>query len=187
MRLLLLIGCFPPWNVVVQQEPNPLLGVARVDLARPTFYGLAVGQTSEAEYLGRKSDHQKTAWNEDKRQFSEEYRRAATLEAARCELGLDDPGGPGTHTVATSVGYIEPGFYAGMVSIPSEVRLTVQLTRAGEIAEEIAVSHGTEPGTFRIGPIPIPTAPSVTDRLRADGAALGRVVGRYLCVRKQGR
>ncbi len=187
MWLPLLAACFPPWNVVVQQEPNPLVGVKRVDFATPTFYRLDVGQIPEAEYLARKSERQKADWSEDKRLFGEEYRRAATVEAARCELQLDAPGGPGTHTVASSVGYIEPGFYAGMVSIPSEVRMTVQVTRAGEIAEEIAVGHGTEPGSFTIGPIPIPTAPSVTDRLRADGAALGRVVGQYLCARKQGR
>ncbi|MSQ03681.1 MAG: hypothetical protein EXR71_17645 [Myxococcales bacterium] len=187
MVLVVLSGCFPPWTVVVQQEPNPLLDATRADLATPTFYGLQVGRIAEAEYLGRKSERQRADWSEDKRQFGEEYRRAATVAAARCDLQLDPPGGPGTHTVATSVGYIEPGFYAGMVSIPSEVRMSVQVTRAGSIAEEIAVAHGTEPGTLSIGPIPIPTAPSVTDRLRADGAALGRIVGQYLCARKQGR
>lgn len=187
MWLWTFLACLPPWHVVVSADPSPLLGAERLDLAPLRFPGLHVGEETEAEYLARKSPEQAAAWQADKRELDRAYAEAATARAAACGLRLEPPGGPGSHTVVGEVWFIEPGFYAGVVSNPSAVRLRVRVTHRGQVAEEVELVAGTSPVTASIGPVGIPTAPTVTDRLREDGTLLGETVGEYLCQRKAGR
>src|SRR5262249_27787545 len=88
-------------------------------------------------------------------------------------------------TIRPHVHFIEPGFYAGVASAPSEVHMNVKITAAGNrILDEIALVHGTDPNSgVSIGGFAIPKDPSSGGRLRTDGAKLGELVGRYLITR----
>lgn len=183
----LLQACLPPWNVELQRGPSPLQGVERLDLAPLRFPHLRVGQETEAEYLARMDEEERLQWASDLRELDRVWRATATEGAARCGIRLEPPGGPGTHTVAGEVTYIEPGFYAGAVSIASHVRLVVRITRQGRAVEEISMGGGTDPASIGFGPLLIPTAPAVVDRLRSDGAQLGEWTAEYLCARKAGK
>lgn len=185
--LLLLSACFPPWIVIQTQEPSPALGAARMDLAPLVRPALRVTGVPEAEYVARLRPEDRDQWIADLGVLDASYRAALTTRAARCGLLLEPPGGPGRHTVATEVTFLEPGFYAGMVSIPSEVRLRVQITRGGKALEAIELGGGTDPGAVGIGPIRLPTAPAVADRFAEDGTTLGELAGEWLCHRKEGK
>lgn len=187
MLLVLLAACLPPWHVTVQTNPSPLVGVERLDLAPIRYRDLHVGAETEAEYLQRMRPERQDAWRGDKAGLDEGYRASATARAGLCGLRLEPPGGPGKFTVAAEIDYIEPGFYAGVVSNPSAVHLAVRITTGGELVDEFFLTAGTSPSSMSVGPVGIPTAPTVTERLEQDGMALGELVGTYLCRRKAGK
>ena len=181
-----LAGCMPPWTVVTQEDPSPLLGITDYDLADPGFANLVVGNDSEADYLARQDAEKVAAWGDDKGKLAARFRAAATREAARCGVKLVPPGGPGQFTVAPAITFIEPGFYGGLVSESSTVMMTLSVTHAGKTVDEVTFSHSTYPASGGNG-IQIPIFPSVTMRLEEDGSGLGQIAGQYLCSRFKGK
>lgn len=187
MFVLWLAACVPQWTVITPANPNPLVGATHLDLAPLQLANLHVGNDAESDYLARKDPKQQQDWARDKQVLSDEFAISARASAARCGVTLDAPGGPGEYTVTAQVMTIEPGFYGGVVEMPSTVEVSVQVSHRMAVAEVVRFAHGTSPSSMSVGGVGIPAYPSVTDRLRADGKGLGEILGDYVCARVAGK
>jgi len=143
---LALTACGPPWKVVVQSVPNPMLHQTKFAVLPVDFNGLIVGEKSEAEWLAGKDDEQRTNFGGDKAALNERFTNAL-LEASR-EEGLDVvlATGPGAapFEVRPHIGFIEPGYYVGVSAAPSKVVMMVTITAPdGRVLDEIKLTHQT--------------------------------------------
>ena len=169
-----MLGCGVPWRVVTQAAPDPFVGQRRFAVAPIDFSGLYVGQKSEGEYLAGKKPEQQASFAEDKDAMTEEFGKA--LERSGADEGLEifpaAARADAAFVIHASVQDLEPGFYVGVASEPSTVRMVVRFTTPdGKLLDEIWTSHSTSAGML--------TAASGT-RLRRDGAALGAITAKYL-------
>jgi hypothetical protein len=172
-----LIGCGPPWAVVVQSAPNPFFGQRLFAVQPVDFSGLMVGSKPEPVYLAEKDAGQRASFAEDKAAFNERFLADLIAQAGAAAVRVVPATGPADapFTIRPVVHFIEPGFYAYLVSQASRVEMSVRIVAPdGRILDEINLAHST--------PSTASTAASGT-RLRSDGAALGAIVARYLRVR----
>jgi hypothetical protein len=170
-----LVGCGPPWQVVVEAPRNPLQGQRRFAVLPIDFAGLRVGDKTEVEWLAARDVMQRASFDEDKAAMNDRFARS--LEAAAREHGIvvvlatgpaDAP-----FLVRASVGFIEPGFFVGVAAAPSKTEMDVRIMAPdGRIFDEILTQHATR-GTFGI-------EASIGGRLRRDAEGLGEIVAKYL-------
>ena len=171
---LVLTGCGPKWIVVTQAAPNPFVNQSRFSVLPIDFTGLEIGAKPESVYLSEKSQEQRESFNGDKAGVNEEF-TGAIIKQAR-ELGLDVVLATGPNDapfqIRPSVAWLEPGFFAGIMSAPSVVRMKLQIVLPdGRVLDEIRLQHAT-PGSF------INAASG--SRLREDGKVLGVLTAKYL-------
>ncbi|EYF06390.1 hypothetical protein [Chondromyces apiculatus] len=183
MLAALLTGCGPQWQVVRQAAPNPLANQRTFAVLPINFAGLTVGEMAEADYLARKDPEQRESFEADKRAVNEEFTTALVEGASDGGINVVLAKGPGSapFEIRPMITFIEPGFYVGLVSKPSEVRMTLLITMPdGRIIDEILMVHGTDSARsgFSIGGISL--NPSSGGRLRKDGEKLGEIVAEYL-------
>lgn len=174
---LVLTGCGPKWIVVVQAAPNPFVNQSRFSVLPVDFTGLEIGAKPEAVYLGEKTEEQRESFRGDKAGVNEEF-TGALLKQAR-ELGFDVVLATGPNDapfqIRPSVAWLEPGFYAGIVGAPSQMRMKIQIVLPdGRVLDEIRMEHRTDGSVFN--------AASGT-RLRTDGRVLGELTAKYLNTR----
>lgn len=175
LLVALLTGCGPRWTVVAQAVPDPLLGARDFYVEPVHFDPLMVGEKTEAEYQADKSPEQRDSWDADKRDTSGGY-AAAVIEAAP-ELRFVTQPAPGVFIVRPIVPFIEPGFFGGYVSAPTQVMMHVQILASdGGLVDEIIIRS-------LIGASFLNAASGT--RLRQAGADLGRVTADYLHKRTQ--
>jgi hypothetical protein len=172
-----LTGCGPKWIVVAQAAPNPFVNQSRFSVLPVDFRGLEIGDKPEAVYLAEKSEEQRQSFLGDKAGMNEEF-TASLIKQAR-ELGLDVVLATGPNDapfqIRPSVAWLEPGWYIGIMSAPSQVKMRLQIVLPdGRVLDEILMKHAT-PGN-------ITTAASGT-RLRSDGKGLGALTATYLSSR----
>ncbi len=166
----LLTGCGPRWTIIAQTSPDPLLGARDFYIESIHFDPPMVGEKTEAEYQADKSPEQRDSWDADKRDTSGAY-AAAIIETAP-ELRFVTQPAPRVFVVRPIVPFIEPGFYGGYISAPTQVLMHVQILASdGALVDEIAIRS-------LIGPSFINAASGT--RLRQAGADLGRVTADYL-------
>ncbi len=179
-----------PWHVVVLSAPNLLFGQRRLAVAPIEYAGLMIGRKPEPVYLAGKDTQQQLSFQEDKAALNQNF--LANLLGASREFGIEvvPATGPADapFLIKPAVGFIEPGFYGGIVHEPSEVRMDVKIiTPDGRLVDEIELTHGTSPASgFKVGGISMPSNPSSGGRLRKDGEALGRILAEYLQARVNG-
>jgi hypothetical protein len=171
---LALIGCGPPWVVVMQTTPNPFVNQGKFSVLPIDFTGLEIGVKPEAVYLAEKDQGQRESFQGDKTGMNEEFTKALMGKAR--ELGLDVVLATGPNDapfqIRASVAWIEPGFFTGFVNAPSQVRMKLRLVAPdGRVLDEIAMSHHTDPSLF---------AAASGTRLRRDGEGLGNWTARYV-------
>jgi hypothetical protein len=174
---LALIGCGPKWVVVMQAVPDPFINQSRFSVLPVDFTGLEIGAKPEAIYLAEKTAEQRESFLNDKAGVNEEFTGGLMKEAR--ELGLDVVLATGPNDapfqIRPSIAWLEPGFFAGIVGAPSEVKMRLQIVLPdGRVLDEILMKHAT-PGN-------ITTAASGT-RLRSDGKGLGALTATYLSSR----
>jgi hypothetical protein len=166
-----LLGCGPPWQVVRQATPNPLVGVKTFALKPIDFTGLRVGEKTEQGYLAEKDEESRSNWVGDKKGMNEEFTK--TLLEGSNDAGIAvKPGGEADFTVEPKVPWLEPGFYAAVVNKASEVQLTLIIRdKDGKVVDEVTMKHSTAANL---------TNPAVGNRLRDDAEALGEYAAEYL-------
>ena len=59
-------GCAPPWTIIRQATPNPLVGTRAFAILPISFEGVIIGGRSEEAYLSRRSDNQRASYEADK-------------------------------------------------------------------------------------------------------------------------
>lgn len=172
-----LIGCGPPWRVMMQANPDPFLGQSTFAVLPIDFTGLVVGSKPEQVYLAEKDADQQRSFLADKAAINEEFAKALMATAHDEGLTVVPATGPQSapFMIRPYVSYVEGGFYVGVAAAPSEVRMTLRITTPdGRVLDEIAVNHKTGAGITR---------PSSGQRLRDDGEGLGEIVAKYLKTR----
>jgi hypothetical protein len=170
LLVALVAGCGPRWTIVAQTSPDPMLGAHDFYIESIHFDPPMVGEKTEAEYQADKSPEQRDSWDADKRDTSGGY-AAAIIEAAPALRFVTQPA-PGVFIVRPIVSFIEPGFYAGYVSAPTQVLMHVQLLASdGALVDEIEIRS-------LIGASFVNAASGT--RLRQAGTDLGRVTADYL-------
>ena len=136
-----LIGCGPPWAVVVQSAPNPFFG-QRLFAVQPVEYsGLMIGGKPEPVYLAGKDAGQQASFAEDKTALNEKFLGQLVAEAGAAGVRVVPATGPGDapFTIRPAVHFIEPGFYAFVASQPSRVEMSVRIVAPdGRILDESA-------------------------------------------------
>jgi hypothetical protein len=174
---LLATGCRNSWRVVMQANPDPFINQRKFGLLPIDYSNLHIGSKTEAQYLSEKAPENQQSFQTDKEALNEEFARSL-IDIVRDD-GIDIilASGPGDapFTIRPYVTFIEPGFYAYISNKASNVEMALRITAPdGQILEEILLEHST-PATL--------SNPSSGGRLRADGAGLGKTVGRYLTTR----
>ena len=165
-------GCSPPWTVVVQAVPNPMLGKGSFTVQPIDFTGLRVGEKTEASWLAEKDEEQRSSWLEDKKGMNDEFASNLINEAKDEGIQVSPPSQQAPFIVQPKVEWLEPGFYAYVAKRPSQMRMTVRISDANNnLVDEITLSHSTAAAM---------TNPSSGGRLRDDAEALGKYVARYL-------
>jgi hypothetical protein len=101
MAALGLAGCGPPWTVVRQASPNPLIGNSRFVVMPIDFSNLRVGEKDEVGYLAEKDVESKTSWAGDKVGMNGEYFKALLAEASGMGIAIV---GPNERLAAHSIG-----------------------------------------------------------------------------------
>lgn len=180
-------GCAPPWHVIRFASPDPFLGQRKFAVAPIDYSGLMIGRKPEPVYLSEKDPKQQASFQEDKAALNEKFLEHLTHHAHDGNIEIVPATGPGSAPfhIKPHVAFIEPGFYAAVAAMPSEVHMLVHITGPeGQVLDEVEFIHGTSPNSgVSIGGIAIPKDPSSGGRLRTDGAKLGELVGRYLITR----
>jgi hypothetical protein len=173
-----LIGCRPPWAVIVQTAPDPFLGQRHFAVQPIDFTALTVGDTPEPVYLAGKDAGQRASFAADKEALNERFLQQLITDAGEAGIQVVPATGPADSpfTIRPSVSFIEPGFYAFVAAIPSHVRMNVRiLAPDGRVFDEIVLNHFTPSDMF--------ARAASGSRLREDGAGLGKTVAKYLRVR----
>jgi hypothetical protein len=172
-----LIGCAAPWAVVVQAAPDPFLGQRRFAVLPIDYAGLMIGRKPEPVYLSEKEPKQQASFLEDKAGLNEKFIERLMTKGHEVGLEFVPATGPADapFLIRPSIAFLEPGFFAAVVSAPSEVHMNVKITTPdGRLLDEINLVHRTAAGFI--------TAASGT-RLRMDGDGLGAIVARYIHAR----
>lgn len=173
-------GCGPGWTVVKQAAPSPFTAQSVFSVEPIAYEGLKVGGKSEADYLAGKEPGQVDAWKADLGKLNQAYADNIVKEGKGLQVSVGPAAAPSPFAVKPMVSFIEPGVYAGIVNLPSEVRMTLRVTDAqGAVIDEVATS--VRYATQSI--MGVPVNPSVTDRLTECGKMLGDATAKYLKLR----
>jgi hypothetical protein len=171
-------GCHPPWQVVRQIVPNPMLGQRDFVVMPIDFAGVQVGAGSEASYLADKDAESRQSWAADKAMMNRVFASALRGHAQEDGIRVMPPSQAAPFVIHAKVLFIEPGFYTYLVNHASEVQMFITISAAdGTIMDELTMAHGT-PATM--------TSAAISHRLEEDAAALGSYAARYLATRVTG-
>ncbi|MBW2454562.1 MAG: hypothetical protein JRI68_08630 [Deltaproteobacteria bacterium] len=176
--LCLTAGCHPPWQVVRQIVPNPMLGQHDFVIMPIDFAGVQVGSGSEASYLADKDGDSRRSWADDKAMMNQQFASAFRGHAQEDGIRVMPPSQAANFIIHPKVVFIEPGFYTHFVNRGSEVQMFITISAAdGTILDELTMAHGTA-ATM--------TTAAISFRLEDDAQSLGRYAARYLLTRVTG-
>jgi hypothetical protein len=171
LLVVLSTACGVPWTVVRQAAPDPFVGHGQFMVEHLHFEQTRVGDKSEAEYAAGKQPEEQQSWQADKDAMADQFAAGLASEGE----GVVQVGGPGGSIVRPTVTFIEPGFYVGVASHPSEVDMDVQvLDPQGRLEDEIAI-RVVVPASM--------TNPASGSRLRQAAERLGEIAAKYLKTR----
>jgi hypothetical protein len=176
----LLAACGHPWKTMREAVPNPFYGQGRFGVVPIVFYGLQVGDGSEAEWMAEKDAEQQQSWQEDKAAMNEEFTEALIATAAsegvaivRARSAADAP-----FFLRANVTFYEPGIFAVVLNKNTRLKAMVQLTDpAGGVFDEFLIDTAV-PASL--------TNPSSGGRARTAASQLGKLAARYIIHRVQG-
>ncbi|MBK6513643.1 MAG: hypothetical protein IPG04_05820 [Polyangiaceae bacterium] len=177
---LFLTGCGKPWKVIQQAEPNPFIGKKEFVVMPVDYSGLMVGSKTEEEYLSEKKDKTVDSFQADKVDMNslvlDNMRSVASKNGVKIATA---EGEVTTFVIKPHIPFMEPGFYAVVVSKASEVKMRLKIEdKDGKLLDEIEIRHQTPPSNW--GNV------ASGSRYRSDAEAIGKIVGRYISERVMG-
>ncbi len=173
-------GCGPAWTVVRQAQPSPFNAQSAFAVEPIAYEGLKVGGKNEADYLAEKKPEQVEAWRSDLGKLNQAFSDSLVKEGKGLQVTAGAAAAPGPYSVKPMVSFIEPGVWAAVVNIPSEVRMTLRIVDGqGTVVDEVSTS--VKYATQSIMGVPVNV--SVTERLNECGKLLGESAAKYLKVR----
>ena len=116
VAIVSLCGCAPPWTVVVQAVPNPMLGQRNFTVMPIDFTGLRVGEKTEAGWLSEKDEEQRSSWLEDKKSMNDKFASELMSDAQDEGIAVSPPSQPAPFIVKPKIEWVEAGFYAVVAS-----------------------------------------------------------------------
>lgn len=169
---LLMGGCFKRYTVIRQAMPNPFLGMHSFAVEPVHFETLQVGQTTEAEWLSRKTPEQQASYMNDRQAMIQRFVERMTARNPGLEIIAGPPPSPQTFIVRPILEFIEPGFYIGIMKLDTQARMRVQvLTQAGQVLDEFLTYTRVEAYLFN---------PATGGRLRTAADRLSDAATQYL-------
>ncbi|GAC1352245.1 MAG: hypothetical protein NVSMB1_13210 [Polyangiales bacterium] len=171
MMALVSIGCGHPWRIVRQASPNPMHGQTKFAVEPMHFDSMMVGGKTEATYQSGKTPEQQQGWQADKAGMNGEFFATLLGQADGLQLTQGPPPDAQTFVVRPIVTFVEPGFYAYVAAISTNVKLTVQILGPQGVLDEFTVENYQQ-ATM--------TSPSSGGRMRSAANVLGRYVAAYL-------
>ena len=134
----LIVGCGPNWTVV-RQDPHSMLSRVRTVEVEPIQVDQPrIGDISEQSWLAKKTPEQRGSWAADKAAMDEWFYKGLSeglkdkgISLARGEIRTSAP------RLRAVVSRIEPGFYAGIASSPSEIDVRLQIVEGNAVSHEI--------------------------------------------------
>lgn len=173
-------GCGPKWVVITQASPNPFLGKKEFVVLPVDYSGLKVGKKTEEEYLSEKKDKTVDSFQNDKADMADKFQASLRSEARRSGISVEPGAGEvSTFVIKPHIGFMEPGFYAVIVSKPSQVIMRLKIeSKDGKLLDEVEFQHQTPPSNW--GNV------AAGSRYRVDAEQIGRLVGMYLRMRVSG-
>jgi hypothetical protein len=128
---------------------------------------IRVGEKSEGEYLSGKTSDQQASWAKDKATVDAQFR--ATLAAEAANDAVQTTAGSAPFVLHPTIFAIEPGYYVGVSSAPSVIKMSMQVTAAdGRVLDEIEITDARGAGY------------TTHERMKAASVWLGKTVARYL-------
>ena len=182
------VGCAPPWTVIKQAEPNPFIGKNDFVVLPVEYEGLMVGTKTEEEYLAEKKDKKVELFERDKGDVEDLFTTNLQAEAKDDGITVKSGGEVTGYAIRPLVKMMEPGFFAAVVSKPSQIIMRVRIEdKDGKVLDEIEIEHETTTKTIGGGLVKIPVGDvSANDRWRSDAKALGKYAALYLIHRVTG-
>lgn len=171
-----LVGCGPPWIVVRQANPSPMLGKNEFVVEPITYPGLMIGDKPEAVYLGEKQAESRQSFENDKNETAKNLieQLMATAGAKGLKVAMST-GAPGPFNLRPAITFVEPGSFNGFVNIPTVVRMSLQiLDGQGQVIDEVLFKSEQPASIYN---------PSSGGRMHSAGKDLGVQVANYLTTR----
>src|SRR5687768_14173875 len=101
LLLLAAASCGPPWQVLKQASPNPLLGKGDFVVVPLDFTGLQVGDQPEGAWMAEQDADEKQSWQGDKEGMNAEFLKALTVTAAESGIKISQPPATAAFVVQT--------------------------------------------------------------------------------------
>lgn len=170
----LLAACGHPWKTTRQAVPNPFYGKGRFGVVPVTFNALAVGDTTEADWMKEKDAKQRQSWQEDKAGINEQFAEALIAQAASDGIIVVKATSPADapFIIRANVTFYEPGIYTGFFNRDTLIKVTVQITDpAGMVLDEVLFSAMSEATLLN---------PSSGGRARDAAEQIGKLTALYI-------
>ena len=95
---LFAVGCGKPYQIVKQTTPNPFVGKRQFVVLAVDYADLRIGEKTESEYVGGKSDDSAASFQGDKEGINEKFLEALRAHSSDNGIVVDQAAG-GRHDV----------------------------------------------------------------------------------------
>jgi hypothetical protein len=168
-------GCGPPWRVIKQANPNPMMGQKNFVVDNIHFENLKVGKKTVQEYLAGKEQKTQDSFQADLLDGNKIFQGSVIERSGALQVSMNTAPQPGSFFVKPTVDLYEPGNFNGFVNIPTNVNMRLEiLNDQGAALDEISLAW-SEPATLY--------NPASGTRFRQSVKQLGYIAARYLAER----
>lgn len=168
-------GCGPPWRVIKQANPNPMMGQKNFIVDNIHYENLHVGKKTVQEYLAGKEQKTQDSFQADLTDGNKIFAGSLVERSGGLSVQMAPAPAPGSFFVKPTVDTYEPGNFNGFVNIATQVHMRLEiLNDQGAVLDEIALVW-SEPATLY--------NPGSGTRFRQSTKQLGYIAARYLAER----
>lgn len=165
-------GCGPPWRVIKQANPNPMMGQKNFIVDNIHYENLLVGNKSVQDYLAGKEQKTQDSFQADLTDGNKIFAGSLVERSGGLSVQMGTAPAPGAFFVRPVVDKYEPGNFNGFVNIATQVHMRLEiLNDQGAVLDEIGMAW-SEPATLY--------NPGSGTRFRQSTKQLGYIAARYL-------
>ena len=170
-----LTGCGPPWRVIKQANPNPMMGQKNFVVDNIHFENLHVGKKTVQEYLAGKEQKTQDSFQADLLDGNKIFQGSMIERSGALAVSMNTAPQPGAFFVKPTVEHYEPGNFNGFVNIPTTVNMKVEiLNDQGAALDEFTIVWNEAATLYN---------PASGTRFRQSVKQLGYLASRYLAER----